>query len=176
MVAPFRVGRPREGGWNGPFAILHDMDTARLDTMLARLPTLGEEAVRVLHATWDGGDVELRMRAWQHGKRLLADQRAEATYRAASEQVQRWARDYTSGRTGLPYELDQSFRDIGRLDLRIAAAPALLDAILASLVGDALEGDERDELLAPWLEATGVPAPVGDAWADPDGPPTRIPS
>jgi hypothetical protein len=140
------------------------MDTSRLDAILARIPTLGEEEVRVLHAAWEGGDADLRRAAWQHGKRILDRRRATDIYRDASDQVQRWVRDYTTGRTGLPYELDQSFRDIGRLDLRIAAAPALLDAILESLVGDELDDAERDELTAPWLEATSRPAPIADEW------------
>jgi hypothetical protein len=52
------------------------------------------------------------------------------------------------------------------LDLRIAAAPPLLDVILAALVGDELEDEEREELEAPWLEAMGRPMPIGDDWAD----------
>ncbi len=141
------------------------MDTSGLDLILARIPRLGEEEVRVLHAAWDGGDVGVRRRAWQRGKRILAQGHGEEVYRLASDLVQRWVRDYTSGRTGLPYELDQSFRDVGRLDLRIAAAPALLDAILGSLVGNELDEAERDELMAPWREATEPPAPVADEWS-----------
>jgi hypothetical protein len=61
-----------------------------------------------------------------------------------------------------------SFIEQDGLDLRIAAAPALLDAVLASIVGDDLEREELDELMAPWLEAVERPAPVADAWATTD--------
>lgn len=146
------------------------VDTSLLDAILRHIPSLGEEDVRVLHAAWDGGDVHLRRRAWRHGKRILEERDAEDIYRAASDQVQLWVRDHTSGRTGLSYELDQSFRDLGRLDLRIAAAPSLLDAILCALVGDQLDDAERDELMAPWFEATERAVPVSDERMNGDGP------
>ena len=52
--------------------------------------------------------------------------------------------------------------------MALPAAPALLDAVLASIVGDDLERDEADELMAPWLETVERPAPVADAWATTD--------
>jgi hypothetical protein len=146
------------------------VDATPLDALLDRVPSLTVEQVRVLHATWEGGDVEVRTAAWRRGKALLAAQGLDGAYREASEVVRRWMSDFATGRTALPYELDQSFGDVNRLELRIAAAPALLDAILGTLVGDDLDEAERDELLAPWLEATDRPAPVTDEWERLDNP------
>lgn len=143
------------------------MEDLALDTILDRIPTLDLEQTRVLHATWEGGDAALRRRAWQHGKRALADVGLEEAQRNASDVVRRWVSDFASGQTALPLGMDRSFIDQDRLDLRIAAAPALLDAILAALVGDELDPEERDELVAPWLEATGQPAPMFDEWMRP---------
>lgn len=143
------------------------MDKTPLDLILARIPRLGEEEVRVLHATWEGGDVDLRRRAWEHGKRIIERRRAGELYREASDLVRRWTSDHTlvqARSTAFAFGMVPSFIEQDWLELRIAAAPALLDAILAALVGDELEEAERDELLAPWLEATEPPAPVGDEW------------
>jgi hypothetical protein len=143
------------------------MDTTAVDAILARIPALGENEVRVLHAAWDGGDSALRQRAWKHGKPLLARRSLEDRYRDAADLVRRWTSDHTLVRTrtsAITFGLIPSFIEKDWLDLRIAAAPALLDAILGSLVGDELAPEERDELLGPWLEATSHPAPVADAW------------
>jgi hypothetical protein len=128
--------------------------------------------VRVLHATWEGGDSARRQRAWQHGKPILGERDLEGRYRDAADLVRRWTSDHTLVRTrtsAITFGLVPSFIEQDWLELRIAAAPALLDVILASLVGDALEPDELDELRAPWLEATTHPAPVADAWTEPPG-------
>ncbi len=149
------------------------MDDSPLDALLARLPTLDPEQVRVLHATWTGGDVERRTSAWQHGKRLLAERGLERAYRDASDVVRRWTSDHTlvpTRTTAITFGLVPSFIEQDWLELRIAAAPPLLDAILGTLVGDGLDEGERDELLAPWLEATSRPTPVTDEWSTLDVP------
>ncbi len=149
------------------------MDTAALDVILARIPSLGEDEVRVLHATWEGGDGVLRQRAWQRGKRILSERDLDATYRDGADLVRRWTSDHTLVRTrtsAITFGLAPSFIEQDWLDLRIAAAPALLDAILASLVGDELGPEEQEELMAPWLEATTRPASVADEWSESEGP------
>ncbi len=44
-------------------------------------------------------------------------------------------------------------------DLRQQAAPAIRDAVMATILGPALDADDRDLLLAQWREATD-PAPA----------------
>ena len=148
------------------------METIALDALMARIPTLGQEDMRVLHAAWEGGHGDLRQRAWKDGKRILAERDLEETYRVASDLVRRWvndARSVSARSTAMVFGTIPSFIEQDVLDLRIAAAPALLDAVLASLVGDVLDPEELDELMAPWLEAVERPAPIADAWATTDG-------
>ncbi len=143
------------------------MDTPQVDAILARIPALDAEDVRVLHAAWEGGDGALRQRAWKRGRPIIAKRGVEETYRDAADLVRRWTSDHTLVRTrtsAITFGLAPSFIEQDWLDLRIAAAPALLDAILASLVGDELPVEEQEELMAPWLEATTHPAPVADEW------------
>jgi hypothetical protein len=105
----------------------------------------------MLHAAWEGGDPAMRKRAWQLGKQVLRSQGGEPAYQEANDAVARWVRDYASGRLGMYSDvLDASFLDQNRLQFRVAAAPAILDAILASLVGESLPVDESSELLGPW--------------------------
>ena len=50
----------------------------------------------------------------------------------------------------MPYEVYSSFLDQNRLEIRIAAAPPILDAILGSLVPDVFPADELEVLMTPW--------------------------
>ncbi len=136
--------------------------------ILDRLRTLDEHQVRMLHGMWQGMDAATRTRAWRRGTRALDARHESQLLEEAKAAVARWVRDYASGTMATPYELDQSFRDSGRLDGRIAAAPAILDAMLATLAADALDPAEHEELLGPWLVATGPPAPDDPAWQAPD--------
>jgi hypothetical protein len=136
------------------------VDSTALETILARIPALDAEDIRVLHATWEGGDIGTRRRAWQHGKRILEARGKEDAYRDASDLVRRWvndARSVGSQTTALAFGTLPTIIEPDRLALRSAAAPALLDAILAALVGDELDADELEELRMPWLEATATP-------------------
>jgi hypothetical protein len=136
------------------------MDIPSVDAILARIPVLDAEDIRVLHAAWDAGDVGVRRRAWQHGKRVLASRGEDETYRDAGDFVRRWVNDSRSAwsqSNALAFGTLPSFIEQDRLDGRVAAAPALLDAILAALVGDELDEDELETLLIPWLDATAMP-------------------
>lgn len=128
-----------------------DMDQAAAEAILQQLPLVTEQQARMLHAAWQGGDATIRKRAWQHGRQALKTQRAEGLYSEANDAVGRWIRDYATGRVGMVMDfIDFSFTDQDRMQLRMHAAPPVLDAILATLVADALPPEEFDELLAPW--------------------------
>ncbi|MBX3031409.1 MAG: hypothetical protein KF809_14780 [Chloroflexi bacterium] len=142
------------------------MRDSAAEAILASLPKLDEHQVRLLHGMWQGGDAGARARGWQRAKRALAARGETRLLDEAQSAVSRWVRDYAGGTLAHPYDLDQSFRDSGRLDGRIAAAPAILDAIVATLAGDAIDPDDHAELLGPWTIATTHPAPDDPAWHD----------
>ena len=146
------------------------MDQAAAEAILQRLPLITEQQARMLHAMWQGGDAVIRQRAWQRGKRALRTERAQQLYDTANGAVSRWIRDWASGRVGMPYEVYSSFLDQNRLEIRIAAAPPILDAILASLVSDVFPTDELEELMAPWTLAMDgdQPTATDDGLTDAD--------
>ncbi|MCY7419806.1 MAG: hypothetical protein LH650_15195 [Chloroflexi bacterium] len=137
------------------------MDRAAAEAILQRLPVITEHQTRMLHAIWQGGDAVTRQRAWQRGKRALTAQRGDDLYEIANGAVSRWIRGWASGRVGMPYEVYSSYLDQNRLEIRIAAAPPILDAILASLVPDVFPQDELEELMGPWTLAV-----LGDGGTD----------
>ncbi len=127
------------------------------EMILQRLPTVTQPEVQMLHAMWQGGDAAIRARAWQHGKDALADHGAAQRYEEANSAVGRWVRDYATGRIGMYSNvLDASFHDQDRMEMRMQAAPAVLDAILGSLIGEALPTDEVETLLGPWNAVFGA--------------------
>jgi len=146
------------------------MDQAAAEAILQRLPLITEQQARMLHAMWGSGDAVIRQRAWHRGKGALSAQHAEALYEQANGAVSRWIRDWASGRVGMPYEVYSSFLDQNRLEIRIAAAPPILDAILGSLVPDVFPSDELEELMTPWMLAMGgeFSDDAGDAGAEPN--------
>jgi hypothetical protein len=138
------------------------MDHAAAETIITSLPFLDEQQVTMLQATWNGGDASIRQRAWRHGRHALVAQGQEHTLEVAQEAVGRWLRDQATGLVGRSYQVYAGFSNQTRLDARIGAAPAILDAVLATLLHDVLTEDERDELIGPWLMATGHTSPATD--------------
>jgi hypothetical protein len=142
------------------------MDQAAAEAILQELPFISEHQARMMYAAWEAGDAVVRQRAWQRGKRALKAQHGERLYEAANSAVGRWIRDHATGRTGMPYEVYQTFTDQNRLEVRIAAAPPILDAILGSLLMDSFPEEEFEELMGPWKTAIGDEA--FDAIPEPD--------
>ena len=147
------------------------MDQAAAEAILQRMLMVTEDQTRMLRALWEGGDAEVRKRAWEHGKQALKAEHGEHVYEEANDAVTRWVRDYATGRIGMYSNvMDFSFLDQNRLQFRIEAAPPILDALLASLVGDSLPAHESAELLAPWSAIIGAldaatdeePSPLSD--------------
>lgn len=147
------------------------MDQAAAEAILQRLPMVTADEARMLRGLWEGGDAVVRQRAWVHGKQALTAHGADDLYEKANHAVGRWIRDYATGGPAPPYEVYASFSDQSRLDARIGAAPAILDAILGMLVHDLLPTDEIQELLAPWgiaVEHADFTGTTRDAPTDPD--------
>lgn len=126
------------------------MDQAAAEAILQRLPMVTADEARMLRGIWEGGDAVVRQRAWVHGKQALTAHGADDLYQKANAAVSRWIGDYATGGPAPPYEVYASYSDMSRLDARIGAAPAILDAILGTLLHDLMPRDEIEELLAPW--------------------------
>jgi len=123
------------------------MDEAALDGILSRMVAIDPSEALAMRVTWDRQDPKLRRAAWRTGSDAIAGKDGEDAVKVGRDAVERWIRDAGAG--GTVRTLDSTDR-IGGLDARIAAAPAILDAILAVAAGTALDQDQRHLLLAPW--------------------------
>jgi hypothetical protein len=70
---------------------------------------------------------------------------------AAQDEVTRWLNTWFSG----GHEIVGYGRDITPAEAAVNAAPAVLDAIGALVVGDLLSTDDFETLIGPWRELTG---------------------
>ncbi len=141
------------------------MDQAAAEAILQRLPLITEQQARMLHAIWEGGDAAHP--AARLAARQAALRRAARGARCTSRPTMRSAAGSATGpaaASGCPYEVYSSFLDQNRLEIRIAAAPPILDAILGSLVSDVFPTDELEELMAPWTLA--MDATTATTWRD----------
>jgi hypothetical protein len=105
-------------------------------------------------ATWDGGNVEVRQRAWAKVSAKLRQDPRKKVMERSREQLGTWI-DEVGG--GWIRPLAGGVLTPGGVNERITrtnALPAFLDAIAAMLVDEVLSDDERDELLAPLRSVT----------------------
>ena len=70
---------------------------------------------------------------------------------AAQREVTRWVNTWFSG----GFEIAGYGRDVTPAEAAVKAAPAVLDAIGALVVGDLLSTDDLETLIGPWRELTG---------------------
>jgi hypothetical protein len=75
----------------------------------------------------------------------------EREMRAAQAEVTRWVNTWFSG----GFEVAGYGRDITPAQAAVDAAPVVLDAIGALVVGDLLSTDDYEALMGPWQELTG---------------------
>lgn len=144
-----------------------------MQLILDRLPQVTVPQARMMRALWEGGDRAVRERGWQLGRQILVRHGGEQALQEANDAVSRWLRDYAGGNIGQPYVLYSEMTDQMRLESRIDAAPPILDAILASLVGAELPDDEREELLGPWELALDAGHPTDGGPPPDDAPETH---
>jgi hypothetical protein len=126
------------------------MDEAALDSILSRIPTIDPSSAMAMRVAWDRQDAALRRDAWRTGADAIAGTDGEDAVTLGRNAVEHWIR--AAGAGGIVKTLDSSDR-LGGLDARVAAAPAILDAVLAVAAGTALDQDQRHLLMAPWRAA-----------------------
>jgi hypothetical protein len=133
----------------------------QLDEMLDLLASLDDDDVLGLIEAWEVEDPGERRRAWTTASEHVRRSRLDRQLDRARTQVGRWAAAGGASFGGLGGAL------LGQPDapsrLRMAAAPAFLDAVAALLAVDALDADQRAVLTRPWqslddarLDASGA--------------------
>ncbi len=118
----------------------------RVDALLARLPTVDQGRALFL-ASVDASDPE-RRRARSAMLAAAARANLQKPLRAAQHEVAQWVDHWF---TNDP-RLAGYGRDVTPGEAAANAAPALLDAIGALVVGDLLSDDDAATLLLPWHE------------------------
>ena len=121
----------------------------QVDELLERLEKVDQGEALFLAGI--GGDDEARSRA--RTAMLDAARRGgrERELGAAQQKVSRWLNTWFSG----GYEIAGYGRDVTPGEAAVNAAPAILDAIGALVVGDLLSTDDFETLIGPWRELTG---------------------
>jgi hypothetical protein len=122
-----------------------------LDELVARLPNLDRGTLLALAAAHDGPDPD-RERAWDDARVVVRRERMEQDLDRLRDDVGRWA-TRLGAVTG--QEAGSGMTELLLADVRRGAAPAVLDAATALLLGDRLTEADREALLRPWRQVVG---------------------
>jgi hypothetical protein len=124
------------------------VDTPELDGFFERLDRMTAEQLLAMRAAWHSIPVAEHEKAWAAVREVGARYEVDKEVGRVRDKAMAWS---TRGNNGVPY-LQTS--DIGRLQSRIEAGEAAVDAALAIALGDRLDDRTRDALLGPWIRAT----------------------
>jgi hypothetical protein len=127
-----------------------DDGSLALDRFIDSLELLDAEQLSILDAVWRAVDHGVHQRAWEDVRRLARNPDLGRLIDAARDRALHWA-NRGSNVPAMPYSLKSEDQ---WLEARRNAAAALVDAALATTLGDRLPDEARDTLLGPWLRAT----------------------
>jgi hypothetical protein len=119
----------------------------QLDLLLDEVGLLSEDDIPLLADAWEREDDAARRRAWSRAKTEVERRRLGGALDRARGEVGRWAAAGRSDYHGIGGLMGMPTREAQE---RAQAAPAILDAVVALLAGDALDDDERAVLARPW--------------------------
>lgn len=119
---------------------------AELDALFDRLPGLDRGELFALAGAHGSRD-SAREDAWAAVRRAVSADHLERDLDRLRSEVGAWA-THLGSITG--QEAGSGLSDLFMADARRAAAPAVLDAAVALLLGARLEDHERAVLLGPW--------------------------
>jgi hypothetical protein len=126
-----------------------------LDRFFERLDRVDTDVPLVMGAAWHSADPQEREDAWKQvralGRRAALGRRIDEARERALQWAQRPGQTY-SDLTLYGGGLDPIWNDARR-----QAAPAIIDAAVAIVLGDHLDEKSRDVLLGPWLRAVEQP-------------------
>ena len=126
--------------------------TGQIDALLDGLAALTEEDVALLAGAWEEEDDATRRRAWATAKGHMRRAKTERLMDQARNDVGRWAAASRADYQGIAGLLGQPTHEA---NVRLRAAPAVLDAVAAILAADALDEDERLVLARPLESVAG---------------------
>jgi 2-keto-3-deoxy-galactonokinase len=121
-----------------------------VDRLLDELPLLSEYETLIMAQLWSDEDDEARRRAWQRAKPAIRRTGLNDVLDRARDEVATWMRASQADFAGLAGLLG---REGGHVSARQSAAPAVLDAIAATLAQRELHSADYDLLLRPWQRA-----------------------
>ena len=118
-----------------------------IEQILGRLDSLTDDDVWFLADQWQKEDAAARRRAWAKAKSGVEAAGSESILTEVRRVVGNWMKAERTDFHGIQGLLGSA----GSMAAgRQAAAPAVLDAVVATLAADALDDYDRDVLLGPW--------------------------
>jgi len=118
-----------------------------IEQILGRLDSLTDDDVWFLADQWQKEDAAARRRAWAKAKSGVEAAASESILTEVRRVVGDWMKAERTDFHGIQGLLGSA----GSMAAgRQAAAPAVLDAVVATLAADALDDYDRDVLLGPW--------------------------
>jgi hypothetical protein len=118
-----------------------------VDRLLDELPRLSEEDLLLLAQLWSDESDEARRRAWQRAKAAIERSGLTAVLDGARQDVGNWLKASQADFHGV---LGLLGREGGHVSARQSAAPAVLDAVAATLAEHDLFSEDYDVLSRPW--------------------------
>ena len=118
-----------------------------IEQILGRLDSLTDDDVWFLADQWQKADAAARRRAWARAKAAVVAAGSEGVLNEARRVVGDWMKAERTDFHGIEGLLGSA----GSMAAgRQAAAPAVLDAVVATLGADALDDYDCDVLVSPW--------------------------
>ena len=124
------------------------VDTPELDGFFERLDRMNVEQLLAMRAAWHSIPMAEHEKAWATVRSVGARYAIDKEINRVRNKAMAWS---TLGNNGLPYFQSS---DVGRLQSRIEAGEAVVDAALAIALGDRLDDQTRDALLGPWTRGS----------------------
>ncbi len=124
------------------------VDAPEMDLFFDRLDRMNAEQLLAMRAAWHSVPVAEHEAAWAVVRSAGDRYAVGKEINRVRDRAMAWS---TLGNNGVPYF---QTGDIGRLQSRIEAGEAVVDAALAIALGDRLDDRTRDALLGPWIRAT----------------------
>jgi hypothetical protein len=123
---------------------------SRLDSLMEEVVALDSATLRKIREAWNEIDESHRLAAWDRVKRSLERTGRNSQMNETRERVRAWVSDLPSGAGLWNVFPGLDRRHKNTMATRLAAAPAVLDAAAAVIVGDTLDESDLAVLEGPF--------------------------